>query len=448
MRVVFDAVGYEYLGRMVYEKGWSEFFRTGPHREPLYAWLISVAMHLAEVFSWPYQQVLKFLQVGLLLGTQSLLLIVLRQLKIHHRIILAILLYGGFSPALVGATFSLFSEIVTMPFVLLSLICMIESWPVVWRRSARWVAMMAVLTTLAICLVALSKAIFIGVFLLYLALVFIAALIISLKEKENYWAHAVGYVGVSLVCLFGLIFMYGSLYKKYTGSFQYTDRYNYAILGSAYKRAQKVTPEIFWAHVASIPGKGVCRRFFSEEECVYCEAYSADHLGGVFLSQATAGVPMEQQDAKILEVAKGLIKANPGQYLMYMLYEAARMPFWESTQAGFVVYPPWLETLFAQGIVKDGIRLFISLLTIGALIFMLFHLAGHCLSLFHITEKPSPSQVSFFIIFVVLTYTSFFTFTFVLTRYAFPIAPLYLAMIACWLNTLLGLSPKEEVCGK
>ena len=85
MYIVFDAKGYEGLGKMLHEKGWVEFFRTGPHREPLYPLLISVSMHLADIFSCSYEVITKFLQVVLLFSTQFLLLIALRQLKVKQR---------------------------------------------------------------------------------------------------------------------------------------------------------------------------------------------------------------------------------------------------------------------------------------------------------------------------------------------------------------------------
>ena len=439
MYVVFDAIGYEQAGRTLYEKGWVEFFKAGPQREPLYSWLISVSMYFSGIFSCSYQMILKFLQVGLLFSTQFLLLVVLRQLKIHKTITLLVILYCGISPALLGATFSLFSEITTIPFVLLSLICMTQFWHALLNRSMRFVIGMAFLTAGTSLVVVFSKGMFIGVFFLYLIVIFGTVCVISVKEKKNYWARASLYIMLSLICISSFMLGYMFLNKKYNGLFQYTGRYTSAIVGSAYKRSQKVTPRIFWAHVASIPGKGVCRKFFSEKECVYCEAYSADYFGGMALS----GIPVQEQDAKMFQLAKEQIKKNLGQYVMFMVYEAARMPFWESTQAGFVGYPAWLSRLFSMGVFKDGVRLLVSCLTICSLIFMLGRLPVFYRSLFEVREGQS-SQTCFFLVFIVLAYTSFFTLTFVVTRYAFPIAPLYLVMIAYWFNHLFGFSDQKE----
>ena len=443
MSIVFDAIGYERLGKMLHENGWLEFFKTGPHREPLYPWLISFSMYWADMFRCPYQMVLKFLQVGLLFSTQFLLLVVLRQLKIHKVIVSLIILYVALSPALLGATFSLFSEIVTLPFVLLSLICMVQSWRVLLYGPMRLVVVMALLTAGAALLVVFAKGVFMGVFGAYLIMVFVTSCVLSVREKKGYWLRASVYLIVSLICMLSFVMGYMFLYKKYSGAFQFTDRYTSAVFGTAYKRSQKVTPRIFWAHVASIPGKGVCRRFFSEEECVYCEAYSADYFAGIFLSKELAGVPIEKQDAKVLQMTKELIKMNLGQYLIFMVYEAARMPFWESTQAGFVIYPSGLERFFSWGLFKDGLRLFVSCLTILSLISMICRTPRYYCALLGVKGEQHEQQICFFVVFIVLVYTSFFTFTFVLTRYAFPIVPLYLVMIACYLNRLLNSKRPE-----
>ena len=59
MQISWDAIGYEKLGLIIYEKGWKEFFITGPHREPLYPFVISLSMGIADYFSVSYQLIQK-----------------------------------------------------------------------------------------------------------------------------------------------------------------------------------------------------------------------------------------------------------------------------------------------------------------------------------------------------------------------------------------------------
>ena len=65
MQISQDAIGYEGLGRMIYQKGWQEFFETGPQYEPLYPSTISISMSIADRFSISYQLVQKFFQAGI-----------------------------------------------------------------------------------------------------------------------------------------------------------------------------------------------------------------------------------------------------------------------------------------------------------------------------------------------------------------------------------------------
>ena len=87
MDIKHDAVGYEHLGRLLYTEGWSEYFRLGPYREPLYPFLVSVSMQLADFFHVNYQSIQKLIQISILLITQISIFKILHRLKIHEPII-------------------------------------------------------------------------------------------------------------------------------------------------------------------------------------------------------------------------------------------------------------------------------------------------------------------------------------------------------------------------
>jgi len=63
MQISQDAIGYKNLGSLIYHEGWQEFYRTGPHYEPLYPFTISLSMGLADKLSVSYQLVQKLFQV-------------------------------------------------------------------------------------------------------------------------------------------------------------------------------------------------------------------------------------------------------------------------------------------------------------------------------------------------------------------------------------------------
>ena len=82
--LVHDALSYQHLGSILYNKGgWIEYFKTGPNREPVYPFLLSISMRLADVLSVSYLSVQIFFQFGVLWISQLLLLKILNKLKMR-----------------------------------------------------------------------------------------------------------------------------------------------------------------------------------------------------------------------------------------------------------------------------------------------------------------------------------------------------------------------------
>ena len=128
MTIVYDAAVYEQLGAMLYHSGWIEFFKTGPHNEPVYPLLIAFSMRIADSFLIPYLTVQTCFQILILFSTQLLTLFILKRLQMSRGVKALTILYMGISPALVNATFSLFSEIATYPFILGIIIAGVKGW--------------------------------------------------------------------------------------------------------------------------------------------------------------------------------------------------------------------------------------------------------------------------------------------------------------------------------
>src|SRR3989338_8297690 len=57
MVIVYDAMAFERLGKMIYQSGLVEYFRTGPHNEPFFPLLIAFSMRVADFSSIPYQTI-------------------------------------------------------------------------------------------------------------------------------------------------------------------------------------------------------------------------------------------------------------------------------------------------------------------------------------------------------------------------------------------------------
>lgn len=132
-----DAIGFESMGKILAEKGWAQYFSSGPNREPLYPLLISFSMNIGKLFSVSYQAIQTLLQFLILFITQLITLRILRLLNIDNRINALTILYLGISPALVNSALSLYSEIATYPLILAAILVMRESWAFILRPKKK-----------------------------------------------------------------------------------------------------------------------------------------------------------------------------------------------------------------------------------------------------------------------------------------------------------------------
>jgi len=193
-----------------------------------------------------------------------------------------------------------------------------------------------------------------------------------------------------------------------------------------------MTPRKVLAAIAMIPGDGVCNAIFGSEECFHWTFQQTMDLGskkvGAILS---TGIPTSQLDSKLIESSLKEILANPFQYGFFHLVEGGRMFFWESTQIGFVNYPAWLTQLFASVVFKNSIRLIIGCLTIMAFLYIFVFLYQNKNLLLSIEHKNSEKvQVCFFMFLSMFTFIQLYSFFCILTRYSFPIVPLYILSIS------------------
>lgn len=431
MLIRYDAIVYEELGRMIYSQGWIEYFKTGPNREPLYPLTIAVSMKIADIFAISYQLIQKTIQVMILFITQILLFKLLSRLEIKNVIKLAVVLYFGLSPAIVNSAFSLFSEIITYPFVLAIILMSLLSWQAVHHSSFRRIVALSLLTSLLFVLSAFAKGVFQYIFLFFLIPYFFVFINSIRIKNKGILLRSATYITLALLIFNSLIIPFKLLNKKFNDHFEFTNRYVAVLFGNAAKRVDPaLTPRLVAAHLASIPGGGVCRLFFSEDECIYCEFYLADDHQGL---PSKKDISRDKRRAKILSLTVRKISKKPLQYFLFMGIEALRMPFWESTQMGFVSYPPWLEKLFHFGLFKNSLRLVTSLFTFLGLFYLIRVVFKHIKKLFDLSGDEDPRLiVCFFALLIILSYTGLYALFSIVTRYSLVIASLYLIGIACF----------------
>ena len=438
--IVFDAVGYEDIGRTIYQNGWVRYFEMGPTREPLYPFLISISMRISDIFSISYLHIQRFIQIIILLITQALTLKLLKKLEINDKIIALTILYIGVSPALVSSTFSLFSEIATYPLILGIIYTATKAWRSILReKSCLKLISLGLSTGVLFILITSVKSIF--EFLLPLLLLpYLFLIIYSFTQKNKKLAiNSIVYVLVAFLSLASFLHVFKSMNQKYNGNYAFTSRGAWMLYGTVHRRMIEMTPRKILTALSMVPGDGVCKAIFEKEECIHWTSLKTDEIGMKKFGELTAaGIPPNQINSELMDLSKKKILSNPIQYGFFHLVEGGRMFFWESTQIGFVRYPEWLTRLFIFTPFKNGIRLIIGCLTIISFVYLLLFVFQNKNLLLNVKDKTSEKlQFYFFILLIIISFIQLYSFFCILTRYSFPIVPLYILGINFFLQRIL-----------
>ena len=423
MTIAFDAIDYESLGKMLAEKGWIEFFRTGPHREPFYPALIAVCMRLGNFFGLSYQLIQVLIQFLILFLTQIMTLYILRILKINNLICALTILYMGFSPALVNSSLSLYSEIVTYPFILAIMILIYKSWFSFDGPKFRLI-FLAIATGFLFVIMTINKGIFELVTPVFLILFLISALF---THQRRIFINILMYLLVFLTVFYPLVIGYKMINKNYNGLYTVTNRGAWALYGNVALRTEPLSTEHFFFILANVPGEGVCRRIFGEQKYRSWSGWNSDRVGAQKMSELSkSNLSSEAACHTLVSLSKQKIFQNPGQYVLLTMIEGSKMFFWESTQVGYVEYSPGLTKFFACTVIKNGLRFVMSFLTIFALVYLVVLLRRQGKEAF---KKENPLLFLYLSLLFIFSFISSYSFFCIITRYAFPIVSLYLIII-------------------
>jgi hypothetical protein len=105
------------------------------------------------------------------------------------------------------------------------------------------------------------KAIVQYVFYALLVLFFIDGVRAYARREHERGRERLVYAVLVLVMVQSFVLGYMGLNKHFNGHFAFTDRATGLLYGNAVKRAAPLTSRVALAHIASIPGDGVCLRF-------------------------------------------------------------------------------------------------------------------------------------------------------------------------------------------
>lgn len=447
MIIRFDSLGYEILGSMLYKEGWKQYFVTGPSREPLYPWGISISMRLADQWGISYQVIQKFIQIIFLFITQLLTFQILKKLRIPMAITALTLLYLGFSPAIINSALTLYSEIFTYPFILGIILMGARVWKLTQKEYNHRLLLSSLGLGLLFVGIMFVKAVFEYILFIFLIPFFYLLLKAAMKGNKKIIKNTSMVLLMVIVTFHGFVVSYKLLNKKYNGVYTFTDRGAWALYGNTARRMQPMNTKRIISGMAFVAGEGVCRRFFDPVECTFWSYSTSDNFGfSKWQEFERSKMPKDKFDPTFLELSKNLILQNPLQYLGITFMASFGLFFWESTKIGFVDYPGWLNKLYDCRMFKDGLRLFIFLITLVSFVYLLWFVWKNKSKLI-VSKKTNLSSTSltddqdipiiFFILILLCGYIALHSLFLILTRYALPIASLYLIAIAFFLKQMM-----------
>jgi hypothetical protein len=431
MVIQFDSLGYEGLGKTLAWQGWVEYFMTGPHREPLYPFLISLSMRLSDVFPLSYYKIQTFFQLCILLGSLFLSSRILQKLKISPPTTAITILYMGFSPAIVNTALSLYSEILTFPFILGIILLGTHAWTTLGGGETAHTIQCALRLGILFIGVTLIKGIYEYIFVVFL-LPFLYRLLWSFLSRNK--------AGCAHLALFLILFIftfqtamigYKALNKKYNDMFALTDsRADFSLYASAARRAEELSFRQILAGIAYTAGEGACRSFFREEECYFWSIHHYDSYGLTKLAEVSQEVPQEEVSSTMKSLAKGKVLEKPVQFAFLMGLEFVKMFFWESTKIGFVTYPSWLSGLYDFVLFKNALRLMVSLLSLFAFVYLWGYVIRSSHYIFRDPKKDILyPPIMFFLLLIITSHNGLYAIFMTIPRFALPLAPLYVLAI-------------------
>lgn len=412
--LVHDAKGYEDLGKIIAEGGWKAYLTSGPTREPIYPFLVSLAMRLSG--GMDHHGVLIGTQVLFLLAAVLLLFLLLKRAGVSKWIAAIAVLYAGISPALVNSALSQYSEIVTYVFILGIILAGSAAWKALSKESANPVLYGMGLGGLFVGMT-LVKGIYELIFPLFLA-AFVVLIFQDRKRSKQVLIFMISAVAVHQACLLS----YKALNLKYNGSFALTDRGAWALYGNTARRQEPLTVNRFFAGAAyNLFEEDACAVMFGRADCHFWDVATSDRIAEEKLYEAMRTVPQGKRDSYLLRASVEKVLGGPLQYAVLTSFDWVHMFFWETTRAGFVAYPDWMDKLFDNPPFQKGLRFLVGVLSA----FAVFFAAVRAFSRKYLQQPEVVLAV-----YLVILHVSFYSLFATVARFALPIAPLFIFIIA------------------
>ena len=439
--VVFDSEGYESLGRMIYQNGWHEYFRTGPNREPLFPAIVALSMYLADLLKVHYFYTLKMIGVLFLFITTLVSYRLMKMLSIRTSIICLALFYLAVSPVMTNSSMRLWSEFAAYPWVVLAVLWSIKSWKALketppGNRGLIQMAGCGAMVAVMFLLIMFVKAVAEGVILFYLW-PFYWQMVSSWRARDFVKLKGViVFCVVALGVFEGVTMSYKWLNYQSNGLYAFTNRADYALYGYTARRIEPLTLNRLGAAIVQTPGMGGCTELFKEEDCLFWTArHSDDILEQKRTELQKQGITNQQASSYYIVTSLKLFLSNPLQVLGLIFIEAHKVFFWESS-IGFVAYPDWLEQIFYSPKFSPTLRIVLAVLSWTASVWAIVQLNRRRSK--KTIQWEESRETLFWVTNFIFWFTAMYSIYFVEYRYVFPLVSLLMVLIAFMLDKLWG----------
>jgi hypothetical protein len=428
-----DSIGYINLASLFNTQGLVGYLKTGPNREPIYPFLLSLAIKLSVPLGRPFAFVAVYFQILFVLLTQILTYIALKRIRVHEYISLGIVFYIGISPAIMHSTFILYSEVITYPFILLVLLLAHQLWQSIKHSKLKLSFFLIFLISICLMLLTFMKASFEIISPLVILFLFIL-IRRSLPHQKRLQIYLTMFA-IFLMTFYTPILTYKSLNKKYNGQFVLTDRGAWALYGQTARRMQPLTFQRTLSAIVFTSSWKNCTEIFSDQECQDWSFIASDDLGANKRSELSRQMSEKEVNHTLLKLSFDEILKNPLQYGFLMGIEAIKMFFWETTLVQYVYFPQIVFSIYNLMPVYFFFNFFLAVLTFVSFIYTFIFL-------WRTRDNNEKDDRREFIVLTagfILIFVGIQCFFYILPRYILPIASLLLILIALFLERLFNL---------
>ena len=243
---------------------------------------------------------------------------------------------------------------------------------------------------------------------------FFGAGILFLFRRD--WCRARAFMMIALIVL-GLFISVTEVYKavnfRMNGNYALTNRFDWALFGNTVRRLQPLTKERIAQAVLSVPRLAFCEKFYGRE-CVFWSFPTSDAISRQGQEYCTAqGFDLDQRREFLMGRAFGLMAQHPFQQAALSVLEGMKMFFWEN-RVYFVRYPKWMVDIYGNNGFVYALCFGWALLSLSALLYALTRRSAEFL------------LASSFVFWFIAVHTIFF----IDIRYALPVAPIFIALVA------------------